>query len=684
MVGTEGRPEPEPPVLQPATDDEGKAGLEPQAHSLLQLVQYFSLQQKRDKLDFGEFVGFVKLNLQRFVLNNPVLEDFAQRTEAQITTYLRILSERGLCRLEYDGPEICGIHYPRFFTDLIRKAYAQLENRPQDPFPSEKLLGISLPPDQLLEISIKTDFVNLLANPPADAPEVLRLAFPEDIPAMLVVKDQVRQKLLEFSLAKLREYLNTRSNAGYIVHRLLPALRGNEHVLRDTINSIVTKSSRALTSLTEPSDFSFRFWTHFVNQVIAEYRERMDHTVEELGHIQAAYLIGFFITYYRGLSQKESEKTIQMRRFENQFRRAPYAYTIKDLYTLKDEKGQPLVRSTTKDAFVQFLESKTRLEGVKGLPEIVRLKAGKGQEYYLHKELIVPFTIKRMYERRELLRNSYIDGWSQAIKDGRRLPAMHDDREFLLDLEAGLKSHDPLLYALLDFNLLFLAKDEAKLSYDQAKELNRCLNEKQASLEPLNRVFSLDRKTLLDDAKLRVPVWQRFTLFKTLVNWLRDLFRGSQSGQRPAKPQRPKALSASLALSGRGIAASEADREESTVASPVSATQLAIYRKAVQELKLRFVGKEKTVPERLGELALKWNPLYDSQARTELVEDVNSMIRDFLRGLRRGLRVKPPDAERIQVLAEQLSQNKAFDRIKRKDLFRQYIEIYLIKLLGEG
>jgi len=81
---------------------------------------------------------------------------------------------------------------------------------------------------------------------------------------------------------------------------------------------------------------------------------------------------------------------------------------------------------------------------------------------------------------------------------------------------------------------------------------------------------------------------------------------------------------------------------------------------------------------------MKWNPLYDSQARTELVEDVNSMIRDFMRGLRRGMRLKPPDAERIRLLAEQLSQNRAFDRIKRKDLFRQYIEIYMIKLLSEG
>ncbi len=37
-----------------------------------------------------------------------------------------------------------------------------------------------------------------------------------------------------------------------------------------------------------------------------------------------------------------------------------------------------------------------------------------------------------------------------------------------------------------------------------------------------------------------------------------------------------------------------------------------------------------------------------------------------------------------QALAAQVSQNKAFDRIKRKDLFLRYIEVYMIKILGEG
>ena len=110
---------------------------------------------------------------------------------------------------------------------------------------------------------------------------------------------------------------------------------------------------------------------------------------------------------------------------------------------------------------------------------------------------------------------------------------------------------------------------------------------------------------------------------------------------------------------------------------------MAAYRKSVHDLKLEFVGSEKTIPQSLKELMEKWNPLYDPQARTNLVEDVNAMVRDYLRNIRRTFRVSPPDAGRIRSLADKLAANKSFDRIKRKDYFTRYIEVYMVNLLGE-
>jgi len=672
-------------ILEPIEEKEPRGDLGPLPLAVQHMLRHFAMVQRRARFEFSEFAGFVKLNLGRFLLKFPQLEELGQRTDLQLTMHLRALAERDLCRLEYDGPEIKGILYPRFFTEIVHKGYTLLEQKPLEPYPNEKGLDLKLPEELVLDVDIKSDFVNILSKPPAETPEILRLGFPDALPHILVTAELLKGKLLEISLAKLREYLGNRNNAGYVMHRLLPALRGNDHVLRDTLNTIITKSGRALASLTEPSDFSFRFWAHFANLVVQEFRERTDRNAEENGYCQAAYLVGLYNVYFRGQVQGESEKSMVLKRFDSQFRKAPYAYTLRELYAVKDEKRLPLVRSTTQEAFVKFLEERTRIESQKGLPELVRLKTANGLEYYLARELIVAFFLKRLYDRRDQVREHYIDVWSAAIREGRRLPAMADDREFARDLDTVLRGLDPLLHALLNYTILFLAKDAGKLSAEQLRELGRCLDEKQGKLAPLDQVLELPRKDLLEDARLRVPVWQRFPLFKRLVYWLQELFRGSHRELRQKKEEgRPAAVAPRGAGHVLRPPALEKEEPGTTVASPVSARQLAAYRSAVQNLKVQFVGRDKTVPERLGELAEKWNPLYDPKSRTDLVEDVNAMIRDYLRSLRRGFRIKPPDAARLEALAAQVSQNKAFDRIKRKDLFLHYIEVYMVKILGEG
>ena len=100
------------------------------------------------------------------------------------------------------------------------------------------------------------------------------------------------------------------------------------------------------------------------------------------------------------------------------------------------------------------------------------------------------------------------------------------------------------------------------------------------------------------------------------------------------------------------------------------------------KLKVHFVGNA-SLDDSMDELCEKWNPLYDPQAKADLVEDVNSLVRDFLRKLKRGFLVKPPNASRIQNMADTLANNHAFDDIKKRDSLKTYIELYMISILGK-
>ena len=682
------------PVLESVDEADGGGQLEPNAQALLYLLRIYTINHRTARVEKTEFINFVKNYAGRYTLKFPQMDSYIQHTEGMVDTYLRVLTDHGLCSLEKEGQEVRWIFFPHYFIEALHRAYKRIEAKPSIPFPSEDDLKITIPEHLITDINIKTDFVSALGEHQTDRPQILRLAFPELVNSILVSSDLVEQKLMELAVYKLREHLQSRNNASYVMHRLHPALRGNERALRDMIAVVITKPGRAIGTLLEPSDFSFRFWAHFANFVLQEHKDISEKTMEEHGYCQAAYLIGFYNVHYRGKQQRQNEKSIMVKKFEAQFHKYPYAYTLKDLYSVRDEKGLPLIRKSTRDAFLEFLEARTKSEGYESLPELVHIKTVHGKDYYIHKDLLVPLFVKMLHEQTRDIKDYYIEEWEKLLKENRRILAMADDQEFMRDLDITLKNRTPFLYSLLNYNLLYLAKEQGKISYDMARTIDQVLDEKRKQLHPLPKVLALSRKELLDDAKLRVPFWKRLTVFRGLFYFFRNLFRGikktlNKSRERKGRPepslQHPEAGTDSAATLSPAAPSSPRPTEAvgSTTLRPISSKQLVAYRKAVHDLKLEFVGGEKTIPQSLKELMEKWNPLYDSQSRTNLVEDVNAMVRDYLRNIRRTSRGSPPDAGRIRSLADKLSANKSFDRIKRKDYFTRYIEVYMIKLLGE-
>ncbi|UCF99788.1 MAG: hypothetical protein JSV89_09675 [Spirochaetaceae bacterium] len=688
------------PVLESVEQVSGSGGLESNAQALLYLLRIYTLNHRSARVDKLEFINFVKTYAGRYTLKYPQMELFVERTEGMVDTYLRMLMERGLCTLEKEGQEVRWIFFPQYFIEILHKAYKSMGAKPELPFPSEEDLKISIPDHLITELNIKTDFVSALAEIKTGKPQVLRVTFPDLVNSLLVTSDLVERKLMELAVLKLRVYLESKSNASYVAHRLHPALRGNERGLRDMISAVMTKPGRAVGTLLEPSDFSFRFWAHFANLVLQEHRDIPEKTAEEHSYCQAAYLLGFYNVHFRGRQQKQHEKSSFLKKFEIQFHKYPYAYTLKDLYSVRDNKGVPLIRQHTKDAFLEYLEAKTKSEGYESLPELVQLKTVHGKQYYIHKDLLIPLFVKMLYEQAKEIRDVYVEEWVKLLKENRRTLAMTEEQEFARDVDITLKNRAPFLYSLLNYNLLYLAKEQGKINYDMARTMDQVLDEKKGQLQPLPKILGLSRKEIFDDAKLRVPIWRRLTIFRGLFYFFQNLFRGikkalqksrerggtRKSGAPRTEGVRTTELTAAFApVEDNGATTPRAaEHVGSTTLRPITSQQLAAYRKAVTTLKEHFVGSDKTIAESLNELVEKWNPLYDPQARRDLVEDVNSMVRDYLRNIRRSFRIAPPDADRIRSLADKLAASKSFSRIKRKDYFTRYIEIYMIKLLGES
>jgi hypothetical protein len=307
--------------------------------------------------------------------------------------------------------------------------------------------------------------------------------------------------------------------------------------------------------------------------------------------------------------------------------------------------------------------------------------------------MLIPMVLKMTPEVSRALDQHYLARWTEALQGRDRPPEMFDDSAFEADVTRRVQYDQSLYAGLLNGDLLNSVQKEVRISGRPAMEIARLFERRGTKLKPLFEILELDRRQILRRAKTALPLWRRVGILRALarlVGFRRPPLSAGPQGQRQESSGREdggprngveQAADAKKVLgpAPQPVGAGPSRRGP----RPMTRPQLvSMHRQRITSLKEHFCGKEKSVAAALDELIELWNPIYDERARADLIEDVNGMIRSFMRGLlRRG--VSPPNAQRIASLAQRLTENPAFDRIRKRDQFRRYIELYMVKVLAD-
>ena len=649
------------------------------------LLRIYTLRMKNHIVDFDAFAAFVRRYSEQHLHERSGLSAYLKDTGSVLTSQIEECMTGGRCAVSFKEGKISQIIFPDFFAFLLQREYAKIETKGDLPFPSEDNLGISVPNDILRVVNIKTDFVPELGEQDPDTSEVLRLVFPEGIRSMAVPSSMVNKPLARLAAGKIQHYLSSQRNAGYMMSKLRSISSGREQLLRDMVNNIIAGKRQPMESLFNPSDFSFRFWAHLANAIIQEYREKTDKLEIEHNYCQAAYLIGYYNVYYRGINQRERDAENALKGLETTLHKAPYVYSLNDIYGFKDGQGVPLTKKYSEDRLQAFLEEKTAPPGPTGLPEILRLRTADKREFYIAKEVVLPLTLKKVDDTGAEYRKRYISLWEKELREYQKTDLMKSDESFEEDVSRLLREEDPLLHCLLNYDLLYLCLQDNRPNEQIAREVERILDTAKKQLIPLRDLFNLSRKDLLSRARNSLPFWQSMTFFHNMMRFFKTMLGGGKRRRRASVPKQTgsaaKVLGNRTDSSRAGPSSSETGQGGPHEGRSAKARQAALQQ-TVARLKVEMIGADANVNQRLAELIERWNPLFDPVAKANLVEDVNAMIRDYVRKLRRGFLVRHPDVQRIRSLAESLAENEAFLEIKRKDFLRRYIEAYMLKLLG--
>jgi hypothetical protein len=627
------------------------------AQDLLPLLRAFALKTRSPNVDLRQFLESLPKG---------------QGEPAEVEAAVKTLTPDTAIIVSKEGERPRLLTLPDFYAVALVDEYRRLADEPGRPFPREETAPAKVPADVITSADVKSQLGALIETSAPGMKGIVKLQFPEGVDSLIVPQESVGSALTEAAVAKLSRYLQDGKNSAYAETKLLGGLRGSEVAVRQAMEDVALRPKKAAATVMAPTDFSFRFWTLMSNLVIKDFQAKSEKTDQDMAVIQSAYLIGYTVFHKKGAVQREREWTEDRKRLEGHMRKAPFVFGFQDLYELKDEKGTPFVTKHSRDFVHSFLKEKTTRAGGESIPAIVRFHAkAQKKDYFIHKDYVVPVFLRKLAECSEDLRRHYLDEWTAALKEDRPPEQSKTDAAFRRDVESKVNGSYPLVAALANGGLLSLIAQEGQLTDAAKNELKKCFAVENI-LRPFDELLGLTRLQLLKSARMYLPFWMTVPVLSGIIRMLRRIF-GGQGGkpqeEEAAAPARPEA---------KIVARSPTDGAAAPSAAKAS---LVAYKRSVLSLVSQYVPKGGTIDGTLTELAEKWNPLYASAQKQNLVEDVNALVRDFLRPVRRSFLVRPPDLKRIHALAEQLSTSKALAQIKKRDYLMRYIELYMIRCL---
>jgi len=638
-----------------------------------QLLRSFAHRNSMSEVDYRPFSQAVQRQARLADQAEPVFRDLALNPDLVLVPRLFLLAKDRRIALEMAGNEIRSIVLPEHYAEIFHQEYHRIDENPDVPFPDEDSLKTVVPGEWIQSVSLDTDLGVVSEQAGERAVPLFRLVFPDNVRPIVVPSSFVPDKLLECAVLKIRQYLRKGGNKDYIQSKLLYVFSGKESQFKDAFGAVLTKPTEAMAALKgSGSDFTFPFWAYLVSAIKKDLDKKTDKTAEDWATHQAALLCEFYANHYKGKAQRLVDLEIALKSVDAGIRKPPYFFSLEEILSFKDAKGMPLPGAFGREEIEARLREKSTKAEPGYLPEllVVAYDGGAGtRRAYVAKDRILLLAMRQIAEARAELRSRIIESWRSLIEDYRSCDAMEDDEAFRKELLAQIDGRFPLLFTLIRDRLLPLVYQEAKTRGEAPPELDRLFY--KGELAPVDELLDLSRKALLVDARMLLPFWYSVPILSGIARLLRRLTRRGV----PKKTRRARG-SPRLA-EGRDSRESRAPAK----AGGSAAERRAEFAQAAAKVAKSLVPSGYSVDEYLSELEGRWNTQISIQSKRDLTEDVNSLVRDYLRGVLRTMRGSTFTVERVKNLAATLADSPSLLQIKSHQALELYIQLYMAKLL---
>ena len=128
--------------------------------------------------------------------------------------------------------------------------------------------------------------------------------------------------------------------------------------------------------------------------------------------------------------------------------------------------------------------------------------------------------------------------------------------------------------------------------------------------------------------------------------------------------------------------AAEVQEEETTAVSERHLTRQEAIAAAARKISKSLVPPGSTIDRELDSYLKQWNKMLTKEGHHQLTEDVNALIRDYMRKVVSTISAATFTPERVQSLADTLCKTPNMLKINGGDALFMYVQLYILRLVS--
>ena len=625
--------------------------------NLSSIIRYYAEKQNSPFIDFREFCLWIKKYAEKKVEDQAELVKYLGDPTNTLLAELAGLEEKHIAAINTLGNKkvIVSVSY---VTTLIEKRYEEILKDLSKPFPSE----IELPKKFPISI-LERKKADLYIPEEIDAPDkkssvLYALEFSRELPPILMPSNVPIKTLLEIAQKKIIKIVKKEEFHDYLNKKLRSSSPNREISIKHFFAKYIDPENNEYHEFSDNDDYYL--WNQLCYYLRLDFEKIQDRTIEDTNILQSVQISEINNTYLKQKIQLSKRREEALKELKDNLLKAPFYYSQDQILKFHDKNGRLLYGQYSEDDLKDFITKESTEAEQNVLPSLLVFKVASDNKYYVYKENVIPLVVRLCNEAHVSVETYLTEKWYKNLLEYNKLPEMTHDDKFEAVLEQIVEDKSPVLYALLTAK--FMASLAYEKSADTLMDSFQIFNDDK--LLPYSRLLLLKRESILSHAKAKLP----FIYSLPVLSWFIGLFRNKKkiAEKTPSIVKNPFEEEPEVQHTGQKLTRQQALAEQAIILSK------------------ELIPEGSNLDRELNFLITQWNKMIGKENRKNLTDDVNSLIRDYTRRVLRTVSASSLTKQRLESLAENLVKTPNMQRIGEEKVLKEYIELYMLRLVSNS